>query len=156
MRSRLLKGMGIVEVMIGASVAAVGLVAVIQLATRAMSNSGLSARASVAAKYADEGMAWLKDWEQANGWQDIADRACVTAPCPIPSTRAYCFNDLGFTLSSCPVGDVIDGSVEFMRTMTLSTLAVGTDTVIRGRVFVTWIEGNKPYTIRRYYEFIRN
>ena len=129
------QGQAIVEVIIAFAVAVVAIVGLVSVATKSVSNSGVSKRQSTATAYATQAMEWVRQQRDVMSWTDFAEK--VSAP-------SYC---LGSTLpaptswpgaaASCG-GCLVISNTEFTRCITLSSPGANQ---VQAIVTVTWPEG---------------
>lgn len=64
-------GQTIIEVLVAVGVVALGLLALVQVATKSVANSGFSKRQAVATALAVEGMEWIKGQRSGLDWEDF-------------------------------------------------------------------------------------
>lgn len=72
---RFSKGYILVEVLLGLVITSVALVALAQIATRAVSNSGISQKSSDVKLVAERTMEWVKEYKKRNPWSNLAGYA---------------------------------------------------------------------------------
>lgn len=117
-----------VEVILAIAVAVIGVLGLVSLSTKSVSNSGFSKRQSVATSYAIQGMEWVRGRRDVEDWTIFSSRS-----------GTYCLSDTTITTwnnSACPV---IPGT-EFTRLAVLTTPVAGQLSV---DVRVAWTEGGR-------------
>ena len=135
------RGQIILEILVAVGVATVAILALVQVATRSVANSGFAKRQSVATAYAAEGMEWVKGRRELEPWAEMQARS-----------GQYCLNSFpgglgGLVVGNCG-GAVILGT-EYTRTVTFTQSVVsGTeqDAVV---VVVQWTEGGRVVNARQ-------
>jgi len=106
------KGQGLFEVVLALAVAALIMVAIVALATVSIRNASFSRNQSLATRYAQEAVEWLrgerdKDWDAFNAYA---------------ASGTWCLKELAFNdLGACSQSEVIAGT-NFRREATLTII----------------------------------
>ncbi len=148
------KGQILLETLIAFSIAVVVLIAVMNLATRSVNNSGVSDRTSEATSYADQGINWVKS-QVVLSWSDFNDS--------FTSGSHYCLQTLSnWTPSptpaagSCGTGQEISGTQFFREAVLFKLTDSNLRNYIEATVTVTWTEGMNTKTVSRYGVYYNN
>lgn len=131
------KGQILLELLVAIGVIVVTLVAIAQVSTKALSNSGFSNHQSVATGYSIAGMEWIRSQKDLD-WVNIN------------KAGTYCLNSLPMAWNVPPCSP-ITGTI-YTRTAVLTKIS---DTQIQVLVTVTWSEGTKSYSARQTAVFTR-
>jgi len=125
-------GQAIVEIVIAFAVATIAVLAMVQVATKSLSNAGAAKRAAQATAYAMEGMEWVTGQRDLNTWSIFTGKSgnyCISL---LPADW------LAMTITGTCGGVVISGT-EFSRYVNL-TPSGNRDAVT---VTVSWYEGSR-------------
>lgn len=148
-------GQAVVEVLIGVGIAAVALLALIQVATKSVSNSGLAKRQAVATAFAVEGMEWVKSRRQIEPWSAMYNRDPAGG-----GSSIFCLNAMPAnlaSLSSACSGTI--GTTEFTRRVTFTSAVVtppaGGNEQVTVVAEVSWYEGGRLTSSRQETYFLR-
>lgn len=127
-------GQVLTELVIALSVVIIGVMALVQLATKSISNAGYSKHQSVSTSYGSSATDWVRKQRDTLGWDAFASKAGQT----------YCINNLAWTTGSCGTGQI--GTTGFSREVTLSSLPPDK---LEAVITVKWTEGIKPYSSKQ-------
>lgn len=126
-------GQAIVELIIAFAVAVVAVVGLVAVATKSVSNSGVSKRQSTATAYATQGMEWVRGQRDVLGWGGAGGFYAKAG--------TFCLNTLAWNSMPCAA---ITGT-EFTRTVVMSQVA-GPPQQVQTVVAVTWTESARTLT----------
>lgn len=138
------RGSTLIEVMAAVGIAIVGLMALVQLGTKSINNSGFSARQSQATVYASQALETVRLRKEQLGWTRFRSSY---------GGGNYCGTDL--SSGSCGVG------TEFTSTVTLVYGSVSGVETLTATAVVSWREGNetasgRAATVRQETTFTKN
>jgi|SRR3989344_1337147 len=142
-------GQAVVEVLIAMGIVTVALLALIQVATRSVSNSGQSKRQSVATAYAQEGLEWIKRQRSVVAWSNFYDNGNLSP---------YCLNTIpaawdAWSTGAC--GSATIAGTEYTREARLTASVVGGNQQLAAVVEVRWSEGGRTSSSRQETYFLR-
>ena len=124
----------------GLGVAMIALLAFVQIATKSVQNSGISARATTANQLAIQGMEWIKNEREVLGWVNFQAKAGATT---------YCLQTLtGWVGGACGLIDNV-----YTRTALITVKSATNPKRLTAEVSVTWQESGKVYTAVQTTEF---
>lgn len=129
------RGQAIVEVILGLAAAVMAVLALVQVASRSISNTGISKRQGEATTLAMAGLEWARGQRDAVGWVAFSTKA-----------GTFCLIDLAVTWTTIPVGNCGGGVVsgtEFSRYVNFSSPGAGQ---LQAEVTVVWGEGGRNYS----------
>ena len=123
-------GQSLFEVVFALAIAAIILVGIVSLATSSIRNTTFARNQSVATRYVQEGVEWLRE-QRDTDWGTFS-------PLASPGGTTYCLTDLasGLVLGICSAGDEIPGT-PFTREIVLTELSVS---IIQAHVSVEWTD----------------
>jgi hypothetical protein len=130
-------GQILTELLIALGVATVAVVAMVQLATRSLSNASFSKSQSQATAYASAGGEWLREQRTTLGWDQFVTKASATGV-------TYCINDLTWVPGTCGTQDI--GDTGFSREVSVVQLS---PVLIETTVTTTWEEGIKAFSAKQ-------
>lgn len=126
-------GQALVEIILAFAVAVVAIVGLVSVATKSISNSGVSKRQSTATAYAVQGMEWVRGQRDVLGWSGTSGF--------FSKSGDYCLSTLAWNSMPCGIID----STEFTRKVNMSRL-VGPPQQVLTVVTVTWVESGRTLT----------
>lgn len=100
-------GQLVVEALIAVAVISIGLLAMVQLANKSISNSGMSKRQSQATAFAQEGMEWVRNQKLTMGWAVFKNYIGI-----------YCINDLSSPAAGLCTNKI--SGTDYARTVTFN------------------------------------
>ena len=140
-------GQALIEILIAVGVSVVALLAIVQMSTQAVSNSGFATRRSAATAVASKVLEWIRGKKTELGWDGF--KAAYQGMCSLEC----CFDPTVDDLQSvtCPA----DG--EYLNTVSIRfvTPAPSGPEQINADVVVTWNEGSRVQESKQSMEFIR-
>lgn len=127
-------GQAIVEIVIAFAVATIAVLAMVQVATKSLSNAGAAKRAAQATAYAMEGMEWVTGQKYTVNWSNFWSK-----------TGDWCLNDVGLTVTwdTLPVGNCGTGVITSTEHTRYMTLTQESPTEASVTVRVSWQEGSR-------------
>ncbi len=127
------QGNSLIEVVVAAAIVALILVGLVNVTTTNLSNSQYSRNKTLATKYADEALEWIRIQRDALGWDALSYFASASPP-------DYCMNTLVWTYGGlCDNTDArIDELFHRDVNLYLDPLETGKITVT---VKVSWVQG---------------
>lgn len=152
MNKNYIKGQSLFEVVIAIFIMAMVIIGVVILATNSIANSSFSRNKTLAGRYTQEAIEWLRSQRDA----DI--NMFISKISPIP----YCLNTLTWNMNTCGtdefVVDVATGNTIFKREVILSTSQMGLfpnlKNVIEVNVKVFWDDSKGYHEARSATNFI--
>lgn len=137
-------GQGMFEVIIAIFVMAMVTIGVVILATNSISNSSFSRNKTLAGKYAQEAIEWLRGQR---------DEDITTFKTRILSSP-YCLDSLAWTnTGSCTSTEVIAGTI-FERRVDLSSGLISGKNIIEATVIVSWKDSKGYHEARSVTNFV--
>jgi len=138
----LLKGQSMFEVVVAIFIMALIIVGVIILSTNSISNSSFSKNKTLAGRYAQEAIEWLRS-------QRDADMTIFTGRV---SAVPYCLTDISLAnpwsnIGTCTSTEVIP-ETSFRREASLSTSQISLKNVIEATVVVYWSDSKGSHEVR--------
>ena len=154
------KGQSLFEVIFALSIAAVILTSVVSLATISIKNSDYSANKTMATKYAQEAIEWLRGQRDAK-WSDPTNNGFLERAAANNGT--YCLDSLGWTnTGNCASDEFISVNDLYLRQVVLTcyqinaspppdfnAVACGSTTDnIQAEVSVSWTDGSGTHSVQ--------
>ena len=127
------KGQSLFEVILALAVVALILVTVVSLAAFSVRNSSYSKNKTIAERYVQQAIEWLRGERDANS-TTFFNRS-----------GNYCINNLSFISGQCSGN--ISGTV-FKRELAISKTTVNLKTVLKTEVIVSWSDGQGIHEAR--------
>lgn len=129
-KNNYIKGQSLFEVVLALFVITMIIVGVVVVSTNSISNSLFSRNKTLAARYAQEGIEWLR----------LEKERDFSALSVFANTQTYCLNNLSFTnLGACNGSEFITGT-EFEREVSFTKLSENSKTIIEATVKTYWID----------------
>lgn len=143
------KGQSMLEVLIAIFVMAMIIVGVVVMSTKSVSNADFSKSSTVAGRYTQEAIEWLRSERNNN-------ISAFLAHTPgLDTEYNFCLNTLGWNEGVClNEGDNIQGTV-FIRDLTIikSLIPTTTKTVVTATVVVKWEDSKGTHEVKSITEF---
>ena len=128
-------GQVLIELLIALGVAVMAIAALVQIATKSLSNAGFSKSQSGATAYAVAANEWLRGQRSSLGWDIFFGKA----------GQAYCLNDLNWNLPG-PCGTAQIGTSGFSREVSLIRVS---DRQVEAAVIVKWRESTETFSSKQ-------
>lgn len=142
MNNKFLKGQSMFEVVIAIFIMALVIVGVVILATNSISNASFSKNKTLAGRYTQEAIEWLRGQRDA----DIIVFKTKIATSP------YCLNTLTWNAGACGSSEfIIDsatGTTIFKRRVDLTTSLINSKNIIEVTVIVSWDDSKGSHEVR--------
>lgn len=125
-----IKGQSLFEVVLALFVITMIIVGVVVVSTNSISNSLFSRNKTLAARYAQEGIEWLR-LEKERDFSELS---------VIANNQTYCLDNLNFNnLGSCNGSEFIIDT-EFEREVSFTKLSENSKTIIEATVITSWTD----------------
>lgn len=123
----MIKGQSMFEVILALFIMSMVIVGIVSLSTRSVSNSSFSQNKTIAGRYSQEAIEWLRS-------QRDADFAVFKSK----ATGVYCLNTLSLTNTGvCTSSELINNLYKRQVTFTATTVP---NTIIKAEVVTTWVD----------------
>ncbi len=132
------KGQSMFEVVLALFIITMIIVAVVILSTASISNSLFSRNKTLANKYSQEAIEWLRSQRESNSATFITSA----------NTPIYCLNSLVFTnVGLCSDAEIITGTI-FKRELTFSKSVISTKNIISATIVTSWSDSKGLHQAR--------
>ncbi|OGM21054.1 hypothetical protein A2714_01845 [Candidatus Woesebacteria bacterium RIFCSPHIGHO2_01_FULL_38_9] len=142
LKSKIVRGQSLFEVVIALGVMSFILVGIVSLAGTSIRNSTFSNNNALASKYTQEGMEWIRQERDTTIWSTFSARDADNSPSPQTAT-SYCIS--GLTWVSGPCGSTTITGTIFTREADLTWVNSDTTDV---DVRVSWTDAQGTHTVR--------
>lgn len=138
MINKLKRGQSMFELLIAVFVIAITLTAVVSLVTNSISNTTFSRDRTLASKYTQEAVEWLREQRDAD-WGAFRNRASAGG-------STYCLHNLNWNSGSCSDTQyIVDTNLRRQITLLLSSSDPNT---VEARVVTSWVDQSGTHESR--------
>ncbi len=140
----MIKGQSMFEVVMALFIMALIIVGVVFLSTNSIANSAFSRNKTIAGRYSQEAVEWLR------GQRDSDPSLFITY-----ATGTWCLTSLSFTTSphvACSSANFISGTI-FRRQVVFTEDGSTSDTIIKAEVTTSWTDSKGTHTAKSITEF---
>jgi hypothetical protein len=133
-------GQSLFEIVVALGVIALVVVALVLMSSVTIRNNNFARDKTLATRYSEEGIEWLRG-ERDAGFTVFAAHSSTGG-------SVYCLQSLDFTnVGACGAGEEIAGT-SFKRELTLTTITVGTNSVIEAIVNAYWTDHQGTHNVK--------
>lgn len=125
-----IKGQSLFEVVLALFVITMIIVGVVVVSTNSISNSLFSRNKTLAARYAQEGIEWLR----------LEKERDFSALATVADTATYCLDNLNFNNIGACNGSEFIGDTEFAREVNFTKLSENSKVLIEATVITYWTD----------------
>lgn len=141
------RGFTIIELLVAVGVVSMVMVAVTSGVATSLKNSRFSKEKSISVRLAQEGVEWMRENRDKNGWNSLTAQL-TSAGATDASPKVYCLPSAGVEMTvlttagagACTTGENVVGADQFMRTLTLSYNSTAEEVRVASRVY--WDDGS--------------
>lgn len=142
-KSKLEMGQSLFEVVVAIAISALVMVSVVALATLAVRNTTFSKNKTLASRYAEEALEWLRN-------ERDKDVSAFLNKAQIPK---WCLNQLSWSNQNpCSPNEKITGT-PFLREVSFSNVGLPPDTIIEAVVKVEWVDSQGSHLVQNVTNF---
>jgi Tfp pilus assembly protein PilV len=138
----MIKGQSMFEVVLALFIMALIIVGVVFLSTSSIANSAFSRNKTIAGRYSQEAIEWLRGQRDSNPALFITN-----------ATGTWCLSNLSFTSHiACGSSTFVTGTI-FKRQVIFTEDGSTTDTIIKAEVQTSWTDSKGIHTAKSITEF---